>query len=55
MSNPDFEKSKSIIKQILKKRKIEALSYQWEKKLRDEAEIIYYEPAEKEKVPPIEQ
>ncbi len=41
--NPDFEKSKSIIKQILKKRKIEALSYQWEKKLRDGAEIIYYE------------
>lgn len=53
--NPDFEKSKSIIKAILKRKKIEELSNQWKKKLRDEAEVIYYKRAEKEKELPIEE
>ncbi len=47
--NPDFEESKPIIEAILKKKKIEELGNQWQKKLRREAEIIYYERAGKEK------
>jgi parvulin-like peptidyl-prolyl isomerase len=51
--NSDFEKAKPLIGQILKERKMAELSKQWEKELRSEAEIIYYE--QKEKGPTIEQ
>ena len=45
--DPDFEASKPAIERILKNKKIEALTNQWEKKLRDEMEIIYYDNTEK--------
>ena len=39
----DFAASKPMIKTILKRKKIKELRNYWQKKLRDEAEIVYFE------------